>query len=356
MKLDPLNNKIVYQATGKGLWRSTDGGASYTNVALPTGCTDLNHPQCFFANDVTDVVIKPAGGVGGSAGDKGGEVLAAVGWRAGTLPNADGKPQSPRNGLYSSATGTPGTFAYTAPSAFGGVEHTGRTALGIASGAAQDHNYLYALVEDPTRFNGQAGTGGLPPLPLDPTGGTANALANPTVLNGVYGSDDFGKTWKLLESADQLCLPGGGSALTGTECTLGYAPGVQSWYNEWITPDPSSADASGVPKFVAFGLEEVWGGSGSLNAVGPVNGPVGLPGLSTGAGQQAGTSQFSVFGRYFSGSTCAALNVPTMGLCPTTITGNGSSPVQGSSTHPDQHAAMFVPRGSPREIHAGGRQ
>ncbi|MCU1600133.1 MAG: hypothetical protein JWO22_842, partial [Frankiales bacterium] len=57
----------------------------------------------------------------------------------------------------------------------------------------------------------------------------------------------------------------------------------------------------------------------------------------------ANTSNFGVFGRYFSGSTCAALNVGAlMGFCPTT---SGASQ-QGSTVHPDQHAAMYIPSGT----------
>jgi len=336
--VDPANQAVVYQATGKGLWRSVDQGRTYQNVGLPTTCTNINDPLCFFANIVTDVVVKAGGGKGSSAADKGSEVLAAVGWRAGEKPNQAGKPQAPRDGLYTSRTGQFGTFSYLTPSAFGGAMHFGRTALGLAYGPAQDHNYVYALVEDPVRFNGQAGTAGLPPLPLDPTG-LGNVVLNPTVLNGVYGSSDFGKTWALLEGADELCNPATAhSALAGTECVLGYAPGVQSWYNEWIQPDPSSAAADGTPQFLSFGLEEVWGGSASLAPLGAGGAPGlgGLPKVGTG-------SQFSVFGRYFSGTTCLALNLPTQGLCPTTADPARGTLVQGGTTHPDQHAAMYVP-------------
>lgn len=321
--VDPTNPMIVYQATGKGLWRSTDRGHSYQNVGLPTTCTDLNQQTCFFANIVSDVVVKAAGGGGTSKTDKGGEVLAAVGWRAGTLPDAAGKPQAPRDGIYTSATGAPGTFAFTDPSASGfpGVANAGRTALGIAYGSSQDHNYVYALVEDPQKFNGQTGVANLPILPTG--NGTLKALQAPSVLNGVYVSADFGKTWTLMADSTQLEAPYHSSALGGTECALGYCAGVQSWYNEWVQPDPSAnlTDTSGAPTFLAFGLEEIWGGY-------------------AGKPLAPNTSDFGVFGRYFSGSTCAALNLPElMGFCPTT----SATGAQGSTVHPDQHAAMFVP-------------
>ena len=81
-------------------------GASFANVNLPTGdCARRSRPptakDCFLANMVTDVVVQGAGEREHAGTDaKPGAVLAAVGWRAGTKPNADGSPQSPGNGMY----------------------------------------------------------------------------------------------------------------------------------------------------------------------------------------------------------------------------------------------------------------
>ena len=326
--VDPVHTNVVYQATGKGLWRSTDAGHSYTNVNLPTTCTSLTKPTCFFANIVSDVVVRAYGGVGSSK--TGGQVLAAVGWRAGNKLNAAGTPQAPRDGLYYSDTGAPGTFSFVDPatSGFPDISHAGRTALGAAYGPSQNHDYVYALVEDPSRFNKQTQIGDTPALP--PTGTPINNTLNPTVLNGLYGSKDFGKHWTLMANADQMDAPTHQSALGGTECALGYCAGVQSWYNEWVQPSPASSLTAedGTPQFLSFGLEEVWGGSAVLPAV-------------------PNTSNFGVFGRYFSGSTCLALNIGAIapelaGFCPTT---SGANP-QGSTVHPDQHAAMYVPAGT----------
>jgi hypothetical protein len=321
--VDPIHTGIVYQATGKGLWRSTDAGHSYRNVVLPTTCTSLTKPGCFFANIVSDVVVRPYGGSGPNK--SGGQVLAAVGWRAGNKLNAAGTPQAPRDGIYVSANGAPGTFTFLDPAATGfpSVARAGRTALGIAYGPSQNHDYVYALVEDPSRFNKQTQIGDTPALP--PTGTPINNTLNPTVLNGLYGSSDFGQHWTLMANADQMDAPTHQSALGGTECVLGYCAGVQAWYNEWVQPSPASSETNedGSPMFLSFGLEEVWGGSAAIPTI-------------------ANTSNFGVFGRYFSGSSCAALNLPElMGFCPTT---SPTSP-QGSTVHPDQHAIMYVPDG-----------
>ncbi|MCW2707162.1 MAG: hypothetical protein JWM22_1004 [Frankiales bacterium] len=329
--VDPIRTGIVYQATGKGLWRSTDAGHSYTNVVLPTSCTSLTKATCFFANIVSDVVVRPYGGTG--ANKSGGQVLAAVGWRAGNKLNAAGTPQAPRDGIYYSASGAPGTFSFMDPAATGfpSVARAGRTALGLAYGPTQNHDYVYALVQDPSRFNKQTQIGDTPALP--PTGTPINNTLNPTVLNGLYASSDFGKHWTLMADADQMDAPTHQSALGGTECLLGYCAGVQSWYNEWVQPSPAPNETAedGTPLFLSFGLEEVWGGSAAIPTV-------------------ANTSNFGVFGRYFSGSTCAALNLPELnGFCPTT---SPTSP-QGSTVHPDQHAAMYVPSGESATLVVG---
>lgn len=313
MDHDPARPDTVYAATSKGLYRSTDAGRSFVDVDLPTTCTDVTKPVCYFANMVTDVLVRPKG-----TGDPGGAVLAAVGWRAGQKLNAVGRPQSPRNGLYYSATGARGSFTYesNAPG-FAADDVVGRVALGGATGSGQDHGYVYALVQDAQRFNKGANAFDIP----DATGKTPNN----TVFNGVYGSKDFGRTWTKLADAEQLQVPGSGTALTGANAAT-YAPGIQSWYNEWITVDPTIASENGVPGRIAFGLEEVWTGDGAIPLA-------------------PDTGQYHVVGRYFSGASCAGLNLgglegSTDGPCPFTT---GSLADQGSTTHPDQHAGLFVP-------------
>ena len=325
---DPAKPDVLYVATSKGLYRSVDAARSFVNVGLPTTCTNLSNPVCFFANMVTDVVVKHSG-----RGTKGGAVLAAVGWRAGQKPNAVGRPQSPQNGLYRSETGAKGTFRYlTNPgqnnvpaglgTGFATNDVVGRVALGAATGPLQDKGYVYALVQDALKFNKAASAFDLP----EPTG----KVPGNTVFNGLYGSRDFGLTWTKLADAQQLALPGSGTALTGANAAT-YAPGVQSWYNAWIQVDPTTAREDGTPRRIAFGLEEVWTGDGAIP-----------PAPNTG--------QYKVVGRYFSGSSCGGLNLgaltgTTDGPCPLTATDPTKAlDNQGSTTHPDQHAGLWVPQ------------
>jgi photosystem II stability/assembly factor-like uncharacterized protein len=326
--VDPSNPNIAYAATGAGLYRSTDDGQSWTNVKLPTGdgvasgqpnCTGDSGiaKGCFLANQVTDVVVQgaPKTGITG----KPGAVLAAVGWRAGEKEDADGTIQSPNNGLYQSDTGAPGSFKKVAPNV-GGSDHgfatqkeTGRIALGIAEGPSQDHKIVYALVEDAEKFNGGV-TG------IDVEGPTG--VPYPTVFKGVYMTKDFGKTWTEMEDSAALSADiTSGSALVGGACAAqSYCPGVQAWYNEWVRPDPTLQDTSGVPTRLAFGLEEIWEGSG-LAPIAP------------------GTSKFHVIGRYFGGTSCAFLNTG-LPVCPT-----NNPPQASTTTHPDQHGSIFIPDG-----------
>jgi hypothetical protein len=319
IEVDPSNANIVYAATSVGLFRSTDGGKSYVNVNLPTGpCAGIaggttGHPECQLANVVTDVVVAPPGGVNTSTAP--GTVIAAVGWRAGPRQNSDGTVQSPNNGIYRSATGAPGTFTKEAASGFAQQARIGRIELGTTVGAQQDHDYLYAIVQDAAALNGQLDVVDINGIP-DPRG------AQGTVLNGIYVSADFGKTWTLMADDNAIAKnPATGSALVGYGQATGYEPGIQAWYNEWIQPDPTRQALGGVPTRLAFGLEEVW--QNELTSQ-PMN----------------GAATFKVIGRYFAGDTCMFLS---LGLpeCPT-----NRPPTVSTTTHPDQQDGIWIPDGT----------
>ena len=260
---------------------------------------------------VTDVVVRGVGGVSGDVVP--GAVVAAVGWRASNRANADGTIQSTGNGIYRSTTGNPGTFQKLEGNGFPARERIGRVELGEATGAAQDKDYLYAIVQDAAALNGQLDI--LDVNVNDPRGGQG------TVLNGVYVSKDFGATWTLMADDNAIAKnPSTGSALAGVGTALGFEPGVQAWYNAFIAPDPTRADANGVPTRLAFGLEEVW--QNELDV--PLNGP----------------ATFKVIGRYFAGESCLLLNLG-LPACPT-----NREPTVSNTTHPDQQEGLWVPDGS----------
>lgn len=328
--VDPTNPKEVYAATSQGLYRSTDAGRTYVNVKLPTGdCAGVTGFDniCQHANWVTGVEIKSPGGVGP---DKtGGQVLAAVGYRAGKRPYpGTSTPQSPQNGLYRSDTGAPGSFEFldgiyaTAdadPLGFAPQDRIGRTELGSASGPDQNHDFVYAIVQDSVLFNGGLTTIDAPEV-SEPQPGVPNS----TYLSGIYVSSDFGTSWTRMADELELQLPITESALIGTSQALLYAPGIQAWYNMFVEPDPTAADANGVPTRLVFGLEEVWASR--------------LEGTAQdGATQSAEPASFRVIGPYFADDTCAFLDNP-LPTCATQQTSSGDL-----TTHPDQQAGIWIP-------------
>jgi hypothetical protein len=313
LAVDPTNPSIVYAATGAGLFRSSDGGATYANANLPTGpCAGKSNrvKGCVFANVVTDVVVEEPGGIGA---ERGGNVIAAVGWRGGNVKNPDGTVQSPNNGIYASLTGMAGTFTKVTTVGFTPQDRIGRVELGAAVGTAQNHDYLYAVVQDAVYLRN-----GAPAIDAPETEGL---LDLPTVLDGVYVSSDFGTTWVKMADGVELQDPTTGSALAVTAQALAnIGPGVQAWYNDFIVPDPTRQDpVLGIPTRLIFGLEEVW--QNKVTSV-PQNAP----------------SRFTVIGRYFSGDTCLFLEVQP---CPTD---DGDILEATTTTHPDQHAAIFIPQ------------
>jgi hypothetical protein len=312
IEVDPTNPMEVYAATLFGLYRSIDGGKTYTNVNLPTGeCSGVaGGGHCQLANVVTDIAIKAPGGV--NADVSAGTVLAAIGWRAGTRRNSDGTIQSEHNGLYRSLSGSPNTFVKLGGSGFTPQERIGRVEFGQTTGSAQDRDYLYAIVQDAVVLNG-----GIDVIDA-PENFPPSPVAGGTVLNGIYVSKDFGATWVRMADDNAIAKnPATGSALVGVGTALGFEPGIQAWYNEWISPDPTRQSAAGVPTRLAFGLEEVWQNELPL----PMDGP----------------ATFKVIGRYFSGESCMLL---TLGFpeCPI-----HRPPTMSTTTHPDQHDAVWIP-------------
>jgi hypothetical protein len=73
-----------------------------------------------------------------------------------------------------------------------------------------------------------------------------------SVLQGIFvsPSGDPAGPWKLIADGTKLCNSGSGLA-TAPSCA-GYAPGVQAWYNQSLAVDPSN------PEHIFAGLEEVY--------------------------------------------------------------------------------------------------
>jgi len=318
--VDESRPELVYIASNKGLFRSADAGKSFTNVKLPTSPTcageeDLS-TECLYTNFVTDVVVKQPGGTTGIACDPAGcPVLAGVGFRTGSgAVFQDGKPQAPGNGLYRSNTGEVDSFTkldvsaanVLLPNGFAPQERIGRIEFGQAHGPLQNHDYVYAIVQDAVLFNG--GLTGEPVL--DGLLGNALVLGFPSVFNGIYVSANFGDSWTRMADTAEIITPVTGSEIAVVGGALGSGAGIQAWYNEWLAIDPTRA-IGGIPTRMAFGLEEVW----QSRAPSTTTAGVPLNGLA-----QSGPSDFEVIGVYFN------------------LAGQFNS-----STHADQQGGIYIP-------------
>jgi len=318
--VDESRPEIVYIASNKGLFRSVDAGKNFINVKLPTtpdcaGEEDLS-TKCLYTNYVTDVVVKQPGGTTNIACDpKGCPVLAGVGFRTGAAAVfQDGSPQAPGNGLYRSDTGEANSFnrlnvsaANTLlPNGFAPADRIGRIEFGQAHGPLQNHDYVYAIVQDAVLFNG--GLTGEPTL--DGLLGNALILGFPSVFNGIYVSANFGNSWTRMADTQEIINNTSGSEIAAIGGALGSGAGIQAWYNEWIAVDPTRA-LGGVPLRLAFGLEEVW----QVRTPSTTTAGVPLNGLA-----QSGPSDFEVIGTYF--NLAGAFT---------------------STTHPDQQGGIYLP-------------
>ncbi len=195
----------VYAATNQGLYRhsSTSSSGRWTLVLKPDpNPTGSPYDTSF----ITDVAVKP--------GTHGQSVLAVLGWRNGTS----------YNGFYLSTTGGgPGSFSKITPSGDIDATDIGRTTLAYAA----DGSRLYAIVQSVSKLL---------------AGGDTN-------LQGVYVSASGNPAGPYTKIADSASLGASGSALQNLP---GYHVGIQSWYNQVLAVDPKN------PLHVYVSLEEVF--------------------------------------------------------------------------------------------------
>jgi hypothetical protein len=213
----------VYAATSKGLFRRTLSAPltdPWTRVLRPDPCSQAGAtPDTRY---ISDVVVRP--GTGGQ------QVIAVVGWRAG----------SACNGFYRS-TDFGQTFSrFTVGGALNDND-LGRTTLAYSASGSK----LYALVQSASMFNHPKTDGG------------------GTVLMGVFVAPNGDPAGPYNKIAEWRKLANAGSAL---KLGKGYHPGVQAWYNQFLAVDPTDAS------HVYVGLEESFettNGGTSWTAIGP---------------------------------------------------------------------------------------
>ena len=310
-----ISPKAVLVGTNHGLYRSTDHGHSFTLVPLPTG-RGGKPAKGPFASWISAVVAKPGNP---------NEFTAAVGFFLGKHKLVDGTIASPGNGLYRSTNAgrsfkrLPGTDQLHNQDS--SADPIGRVTLAYGQAKGQQ-SVLWAALSDAGLAAGKA-PGGLDLL-QDGSGQSLNATN--TVFNGLYRSDDDGRSFSVKATAQTL--EQSPNSLLAAYGGLGYGIGVQGDYNLWVATDPK------VPDQVYLGLEEVF--QGTPAAPGAASGPY----------------TFTTVQRY--ADLCGFLlyfqNVqPTYGVsCP-----NQSPVVGGMSTHPDQHTAIVVPTKNGSRIYTG---
>lgn len=293
----------VVVGTNRGLWVSSDRGASFSEVKLPSNAAHTGQATGAYSNWVSSTATQPGHPL---------DVTVAVGLGYGKRLGPDGKPLSPGNGLYRSTHGAKGPYTFLASTSQltnpqASADPVGRIALAYGAKSGE-LNVLWALVSD-------AGlTNKLSPAGLDLVSATTGQSLNKTnsVLNGLYRSDDNGATWTLKATPAELQTSVNESLVVNAG--LGYGVGVQGFYNLWVQGDPVDSTK------VYLGLEEVF--QSTLNA-----------------GPTPGRASFEVIQRYWDlcGSTTEFDNIDKGVSCPDQTPYYG-----GVSTHPDQHVGLAV--------------
>jgi hypothetical protein len=220
----------VWIATLRGIWwhaRGTSAG-TWTRVFAPNpsylpGGANAADPNAPYKNIVNDLAVDPTNA---------NHLVAAVGWRSG----------DPANGFYET---TDNGATWTRINPQGGIDATD---IGNATFAfSGDGKTLYLMNQSPRKINSVA------------------AVQN-TYLDGIYvSSKGLTGPWNKIASSDTLGNIATGSALAAN-FSIGYSPGIQSWYNQFLLVDPSNS------KHVFAGLEEVYettDGGNHWQTVGP---------------------------------------------------------------------------------------
>ena len=199
----------VWAATTEGVWsHSTKTLKGHWKLEfgpnpdyLPGG-SKASDPSAAYKNITSDIAIDPKDP---------GKVVLAVGWRGGDT----------YNGFYAKSGGSWQRL----------------TGLGDLPGNAEDvGNVTFARSADGSRY-----------YAIDQS--PEQTAENPdSGLEGIFVSKSGSPTGPWTKIADYKQLRDSGSALTGA----GYQPGIQSWYDQFLTVDPKN------PDHVYAGLEEVF--------------------------------------------------------------------------------------------------
>lgn len=212
----------IYSHSLSGDW-STPWHLSFApNPSYLPGGANASNANAAYKNIVNDLAIDPK--------DEN-HIIAGIGWRSGDS----------YNGFYETTDG--GTH-WTKVNLTGGLD---KNDIGNVSFAwAADGSKLYVMNQSPKRIQ-------------------SRAAIQMTYLDGIYVSSNgsLDGPWTRIATADKLAASG--SALS-KNFGVGYRPGIQSWYNQFLLVDPND------PNHVFAGLEEVYetkDGGVHWSAIGP---------------------------------------------------------------------------------------
>jgi hypothetical protein len=206
----------VWVATLRGIYSHSATGSFATpwNLSfapnpsyLPGGAKE-DDPNAAYKNIVNDIAIDP---------NNPDHIIAGVGWRSGDS----------YNGFYQTRDGG---AHWRKVNLLGGLD---KNDIGNVSFAwAANGSRLYVMNQSPMRIQSLAA------IPM-------------TYLDGIYVSKSgrLAGPWTRIATANKLASSG--SALA-KQFGVGYRPGIQSWYNQFLLVDPNH------PRHVFAGLEEVY--------------------------------------------------------------------------------------------------
>jgi hypothetical protein len=221
----------VWAATNRGLFShpmSSSSGAWHLeftpNPSYLPGGANAGTANAAYKNIVNDVAADPRNAK---------HVVVASAWRSGDT----------YNGFYETADYTAGGWQKVNPTGAMPADDIGYVTFAFSA----DGGKLYAINQSPKLLNKPAGN--------------VNSY-----LDGIYVSNTGSPAGPWNKIADSSKLGNSGSALKQTVIGKGYGPGIQAWYNQFLTVDPAN------PNHIWAGLEEVYestDGGANWKTIGP---------------------------------------------------------------------------------------